>query len=177
MNRRDVQAALHANVTNISYAWVHCSDQISFWQDAPASILPIIKKLVDGGLRIWVYRQLATTFPISTLICFSKKCFYLVYGINLIWFLCSGDTDGRIPVTSTRLSLRKLGLKTIQEWTPWYASHEVIKEVLSKWFLKISRPFNIDFFIKKIGLIKVNLYINFTYNILLFQIYFFQKIQ
>ncbi|KAJ9691541.1 hypothetical protein PVL29_013654 [Vitis rotundifolia] len=92
LNRPDVQAALHANVTNIPYPWTHCSNNISFWNDAPASILPIIKKLVDGGLRIWVF---------------------------------SGDTDGRIPVTSTRLTLRKLGLKTIQEWTPWYTSHEV----------------------------------------------------
>lgn len=57
-------------------------------------MLPTIKKLVNGGLRVWVY---------------------------------SGDQDGRIPVTSTRLSLRKLGLKTIQEWSPWYTNNQVTK--------------------------------------------------
>ncbi|CAK9162779.1 unnamed protein product, partial [Ilex paraguariensis] len=93
MNRPDVQEALHANVTKISYPWTHCSDNISFWEDAPASILPIIKKLIDGGLRIWVY---------------------------------SGDTDGRIPVTATRYTLRKLGLNTVQEWSPWYTTNQQV---------------------------------------------------
>ncbi|XP_021910645.1 serine carboxypeptidase-like 34 [Carica papaya] len=93
MNRPDVQKALHANLTKIPYPWTHCSERISFWRDAPASILPIIKKLVDGGLRIWVF---------------------------------SGDTDGRIPVTSTRYTLRKLGLKTLQEWTAWYTTHHEV---------------------------------------------------
>ncbi|PNT69112.1 hypothetical protein BRADI_3g49590v3 [Brachypodium distachyon] len=85
-NRPDVQAALHANVTHIAYNWTHCSDAIK-WNDAPFSTLPIIRKLIAGGIRVWVF---------------------------------SGDTDGRIPVTSTRLTLNKLGLKTVQEWTPWY---------------------------------------------------------
>uniref|UniRef100_A0A6N2LYM9 Carboxypeptidase n=1 Tax=Salix viminalis TaxID=40686 RepID=A0A6N2LYM9_SALVM len=69
-----------------------CADNITFWSDAPQSILPIIKKLIAGGIRIWVY---------------------------------SGDTDGRIPVTATRYTLNKLGLKTIEEWTPWYHGKQV----------------------------------------------------
>ncbi|KAK9691418.1 hypothetical protein RND81_09G195500 [Saponaria officinalis] len=92
LNRPDVQAALHANVTKIPYNWTHCSNNITFWGDAPSSILPVIRKLVNGGLRIWVY---------------------------------SGDTDGRIPVTATRMTLDKLGLKTIQSWTPWYSHQQV----------------------------------------------------
>ncbi|XP_062107912.1 serine carboxypeptidase-like 34 [Humulus lupulus] len=91
-NRPDVQAALHANITKIPYPWTHCSDKIQFWKDAPTSVLPIIKKLIAGGLRIWVY---------------------------------SGDTDGRIPVTSTRYTLTKLGLQITQDWTPWYNSKQV----------------------------------------------------
>ncbi|KAH0462893.1 hypothetical protein IEQ34_007475 [Dendrobium chrysotoxum] len=91
-NRPDVQEALHANVTKIGYNWTHCSDAIDKWNDAPASVLPIIKKLINGGIRVWVY---------------------------------SGDTDGRIPVTSTRLTLHKLGLNTTQEWTPWYNRQQV----------------------------------------------------
>ncbi|KAL4038986.1 hypothetical protein IC575_002628 [Cucumis melo] len=91
-NRPDVQKAMHANVTKIPYPWTHCSDNITFWKDAPFSILPIIKKLIAGGLRIWVF---------------------------------SGDTDGRIPVTSTRLTLNKLGLKIKKDWTPWYCHQQV----------------------------------------------------
>lgn len=89
MNRVDVQQALHANVTKIPYRWTHCSDNttVPVWNDQPTSMLPVVKKLVDGGLRIWIF---------------------------------SGDTDGRIPTTATRLALRKLGLKITQTWTPWY---------------------------------------------------------
>ncbi|XP_058004559.1 serine carboxypeptidase-like 34 isoform X2 [Hevea brasiliensis] len=92
LNRPDVQEALHANLTKIPYPWTHCSDNITFWDDSPASILPILKKLIAGGIRIWVY---------------------------------SGDTDGRIPVTATRYTLNKLGLKTIEEWSPWYFKKQV----------------------------------------------------
>ncbi|CAO2168331.1 unnamed protein product [Urochloa humidicola] len=91
-NRPDVQAALHANVTKIGYNWVHCSEEIITWYDAPFSTLPIIRKLIAGGVRVWVF---------------------------------SGDTDGRIPVTATRLTLNKLGLKTVEEWTPWYDGQQV----------------------------------------------------
>ncbi|XP_027909821.1 serine carboxypeptidase-like 34 isoform X3 [Vigna unguiculata] len=55
LNRPEVQRALHANVTKISYPWTHCSNAIEDWNDAPASTLPVIKKLVAGGLRVWVY--------------------------------------------------------------------------------------------------------------------------
>ncbi|OMP05741.1 Peptidase S10, serine carboxypeptidase [Corchorus olitorius] len=55
-NKPDVQAALHANVTKMGYNWTHCSDVIVNWNDAPASMLPTLKKLIAGGLRIWVFR-------------------------------------------------------------------------------------------------------------------------
>ncbi|CAB4295987.1 unnamed protein product [Prunus armeniaca] len=92
LNRPDVQKALHANVTKIPYPWTHCSDNITFWEDAPPSILPVIGKLVASGLRVWIY---------------------------------SGDTDGRVPVTSTRYALKKLGLKINEDWTPWYNNKQV----------------------------------------------------
>ncbi|KAL5983062.1 hypothetical protein ACLOJK_017142 [Asimina triloba] len=92
-NRRDVQEALHANVANIHYNWTLCSDPvITNWRDAPPSVLPIIRKLIAGGIRIWIY---------------------------------SGDTDGRIPVTSTRYTLNKLGLNITGEWSPWYSQKQV----------------------------------------------------
>ncbi|XP_027909819.1 serine carboxypeptidase-like 34 isoform X1 [Vigna unguiculata] len=92
LNRPEVQKALHANVTKLSYPWTHCSNIIDGWNDAPASILPVIKKLAAAGIRIWVY---------------------------------SGDTDGSVPVTGTRYGLQKLGLKIVEDWTPWYTSKQV----------------------------------------------------
>ncbi|VAI78598.1 serine carboxypeptidase-like 34 [Triticum dicoccoides] len=94
LNRRDVQHALHANATgSIPYAWSACSDPLfQHWQDSPASTLPVIKRMVDAGLRVWVY---------------------------------SGDTDGRVPVSSTRHALRKLGLRTLKQWRAWFTSDQV----------------------------------------------------
>ncbi|XBI63596.1 hypothetical protein VPH35_043974 [Triticum aestivum] len=94
LNRRDVQDALHANTTgSIPYAWIACSDPLfEHWKDSPASTLPVIKRMVDAGLRVWVY---------------------------------SGDTDARVPVSSTRQALRKLGLKTLKQWREWFTSDQV----------------------------------------------------
>lgn len=40
-------------------------------------------------------------------------------------WIASGDTDGRVPVTSTRYTLNKLGLNTTEEWATWYSHKEV----------------------------------------------------
>ncbi|RVW46282.1 Serine carboxypeptidase-like 32 [Vitis vinifera] len=57
---------------------------------------PIYRKLIAGGLRIWVY---------------------------------SGDTDGRVPVLSTRYCLSTLKLPITRAWRPWYHQQQV-----SGWF-------------------------------------------
>ncbi|TVU49645.1 hypothetical protein EJB05_00967, partial [Eragrostis curvula] len=49
LNRADVQRALHANATRNN------ARLFDNWRDSPASVLPVIKKLVDAGLRIWLY--------------------------------------------------------------------------------------------------------------------------
>ncbi|XP_020175672.4 serine carboxypeptidase 2 [Aegilops tauschii subsp. strangulata] len=56
-NRRDVQRALHANVTGaMDYTWATCSHTINtHWHDTPRSMLPIYKELIAAGLRIWVF--------------------------------------------------------------------------------------------------------------------------
>ncbi|XP_006657371.2 serine carboxypeptidase-like 34 [Oryza brachyantha] len=93
LNRGDVQAALHANVSGaIPYSWSPCSDALTNWTDAPVSTLPAIADLIGAGLRVWVY---------------------------------SGDTDDRVPVTSTRYALRKLKLKTVKPWRQWFTSDQV----------------------------------------------------
>jgi len=38
---------------------------------------------------------------------------------------CSGDTDGRIPVLSTRYGLRELKLNVTKEWRAWFEGREV----------------------------------------------------
>ncbi|CAN6453500.1 unnamed protein product [Victoria cruziana] len=55
-------------------------------------MLPIYKKLISAGLKIWVY---------------------------------SGDTDGRVPVLSTRYSINALELPKIGSWRPWYHHMQV----------------------------------------------------
>ncbi|XP_038978743.1 serine carboxypeptidase-like 31 [Phoenix dactylifera] len=77
-NRPDVQKALHASDGHNIRNWSICNKQIfNEWKDSMPSVLPIYKKLIAGGLRIWVY---------------------------------SGDTDGRVPVLSTRYCLDTLGI-------------------------------------------------------------------
>ncbi|KAK8966357.1 Serine carboxypeptidase-like 35 [Platanthera guangdongensis] len=113
-NREDVQTALHANVTRLPYPYAPCSDVIEKWNDSPATVLPILGKLMNAGLRVWVY---------------------------------SGDTDGRVPVTSTRYSINRMRLKEKKlllldnnnrkaaagkgkrhyrgSWRPWYHKQQV----------------------------------------------------
>ncbi|XWS66142.1 hypothetical protein CRYUN_Cryun05aG0174600 [Craigia yunnanensis] len=55
-NRPEVQKALHANVTGISYPWQTCSDIVgNYWADSPLSMLPIYQELIAVGLKIWIY--------------------------------------------------------------------------------------------------------------------------
>ncbi|XP_021811396.1 serine carboxypeptidase-like 35 [Prunus avium] len=91
-NREDVQRALHANVTKLSYPYTPCSGVIKGWNDSPDTLLPVIQKLLKAGLRIWIY---------------------------------SGDTDGRVPVTSTRYSIKEMGLRVKQEWRAWFDGGQV----------------------------------------------------
>lgn len=96
-NREDVQKALHVSNGLQLKNWSICSTKIfTEWADSKPSVLPIYKKLIAAGLRIWVY---------------------------------SGDTDGRVPVLSTRYSINALGLPITKAWTPWYHQKQV-----SGWF-------------------------------------------
>ncbi|XP_057540356.1 serine carboxypeptidase-like 26 [Amaranthus tricolor] len=60
INREDVQASLHANTntgnSNINIKWNVCNDSIlDTYNVNVASVLPIYKKLIQGGLKIWIY--------------------------------------------------------------------------------------------------------------------------
>ncbi|XP_078448538.1 serine carboxypeptidase-like 35 [Wolffia australiana] len=91
-NRDDVQRALHANVTRLRYAYSSCSNVIDQWKDSADTVLPIIRKLMNAGLRVWIY---------------------------------SGDTDGRVPVTSTRYSINKMELSLKEDWRAWFHKKQV----------------------------------------------------
>uniref|UniRef100_A0A5B7C8J7 Carboxypeptidase n=1 Tax=Davidia involucrata TaxID=16924 RepID=A0A5B7C8J7_DAVIN len=92
-NRPDVQKALHVSDGHKLKNWSICNMKIfNDWSDSKESVLPIYKKLIAAGLRIWVY---------------------------------SGDTDGRVPVLSTRYSLSSLGLPITRAWRPWYHQKQV----------------------------------------------------
>ncbi|PNX75250.1 serine carboxypeptidase 31-like protein, partial [Trifolium pratense] len=68
------------------------NDIFTGWKQSKPSVIPIYKKLISVGLRIWLY---------------------------------SGDTDGRVPVLSTRYSLSILDLPITKQWSPWYHEKEV----------------------------------------------------
>ena len=57
--------------------------------------------------------------------------------IVLQWNIYSGDTDGRVPVTSSRYSINTYNLPVVTPWRPWYSSQEVIF-VLNQNFSPIS---------------------------------------
>ncbi|XP_061365900.1 serine carboxypeptidase-like 25 isoform X3 [Gastrolobium bilobum] len=55
-NRPDVQKALHANTTGISYKWTACSEILNRnWNDTDVSVLPIYRELIAHGTRVWVF--------------------------------------------------------------------------------------------------------------------------
>ncbi|WCJ26983.1 serine carboxypeptidase-like 31 [Euphorbia peplus] len=92
-NRPDVQKALHVSDGRILKNWSICNNTIyDKWSDRKLTVLPIYKKLIAAGLRVWVY---------------------------------SGDTDGRVPVLSTRYSIAALGLPITHPWRPWYHLKQV----------------------------------------------------
>ncbi|XP_019171506.1 PREDICTED: serine carboxypeptidase-like 31, partial [Ipomoea nil] len=92
-NIPDVQKALHAGDGRNLKDWKLCNMTLyNDWTYQLDSVLPIYRKLIAAGLKIWVY---------------------------------SGDTDGRVPVLSTRYSISALGLPITQAWRPWYHNKQV----------------------------------------------------
>ncbi|XVF87537.1 hypothetical protein PTKIN_Ptkin18bG0128300 [Pterospermum kingtungense] len=96
-NKLDVQKALHVSDGHHLRNWSICNQKVyDKWADSKPSVLPIYKKLIAAGVRIWVY---------------------------------SGDTDGRVPVLSTRYCISTLALPITKAWRPWYHQKQV-----SGWF-------------------------------------------
>ena len=52
LNRKDVQAAIHANMT-LSYPWSDCSPRLDYsYQDLLSSMLPIYKQLFQADILL-----------------------------------------------------------------------------------------------------------------------------
>lgn len=73
LNRADVQKAMHANVTKLSYDWEPCSDVMAGWSDSASTVVPLLREFMASGLRVWVFR----CFPSSTF--FSPFYFPFIY--------------------------------------------------------------------------------------------------
>lgn len=92
-NRANIQKALHVSDGYQVKEWILCNNTVfDMWSNAKPTVLPIYKKLIAAGIRIWLY---------------------------------SGDTDGRVPVLSTRYSIRFLKLPIVKPWRPWYHQNQV----------------------------------------------------
>ena len=123
------------------------------WVDSPSTMLPVLRKLMSKGLRVWLFRLvLQIVFPphICQVTSFhvlhgdrqhfllgiqvTESCMYVhvciphMYTIIIHQFVMvphSGDMDGRIPFLSTQYSIGSLQLPTLIDWYPWYHNDQV----------------------------------------------------
>lgn len=57
LNRREVQEALHANVTRLLHDWEACSGIIG-WKDSASTIIPLLHEIIQNGIRAWIFRYI-----------------------------------------------------------------------------------------------------------------------
>ncbi|KAL5075584.1 hypothetical protein RYX36_014568 [Vicia faba] len=56
LNLPEVQKALHANRTNLTYPWSQCSSVLDYYAlDHDINILPVLKWIVQNHIPLWVY--------------------------------------------------------------------------------------------------------------------------
>eukprot|EP01018_Ginkgo_biloba_P005848 Gb_09232 [translate_table: standard] len=68
MNAPEVQAALHANLTNLPIPWDLCSSQVSeAWNDQASSMLPVYLQIIGSGVKILIYSgDVDTVVPVTS---------------------------------------------------------------------------------------------------------------
>ncbi|KAM0942231.1 putative carboxypeptidase D [Dioscorea sansibarensis] len=78
-------------------------------------------------LKKKIYRKFAAYEPCATLYIGNyfyrpdvQQALHATVKLPYAWTRSSGDTDGMLPVTSRRYTLRKLGLKSTTARSPWY---------------------------------------------------------
>ncbi|KAL6562151.1 hypothetical protein OROGR_003158 [Orobanche gracilis] len=138
-NRLDVQKALHVSDGTTLRNWSICNSTLfDSWYDSKPSMIPIYQKLIDARLRIWLYRTLSlhTVGHDRAQRSWAKTRSLHTMGHDHVQRSCAailgpfamhsgGDTDGRVPVLSTRYSLSLLKLPITAAWRPWYHKKQV----------------------------------------------------
>ncbi|KAJ8432479.1 hypothetical protein Cgig2_012697 [Carnegiea gigantea] len=100
----------------------------SYAATMPRAILTVPKALTrcyDSTRRL-TYTACTLLFACQTLL--DNPCIYFMLNLLLIKMLLglnNGDTNGRVPVLSTRYSLNALGLPITKPWRPWYHEKKV----------------------------------------------------
>ena len=85
LNRPDVQEALHANVTKLTYDWELCNDAIQeTWKDSPSTVIPLLRELMTSGHRVWIYRYKYCHLNFFVI---GNTLFYKTYVMKFIIFL------------------------------------------------------------------------------------------
>ncbi|KAL3513810.1 hypothetical protein ACH5RR_026527 [Cinchona calisaya] len=60
----EVQMALHANRTNLPYSWSMWNDNLDYSEaDGNLDMLPSLKKIIQNGIPIWIFRGAAHMVP------------------------------------------------------------------------------------------------------------------
>ncbi|KAK1302429.1 Serine carboxypeptidase II-3 [Acorus calamus] len=91
---------------------------------APLCLSPPSGKVSFGGFDPCTEDYIANYLNIPEV----QKAFHAnSTGLPGPWSSCNGDIDGRIPVTSTRYSVSRLGLPVKTSWYPWYTQGEVYR--------------------------------------------------
>lgn len=89
LNRADVQKAMHANVTKLSYDWEPCSDVMQGWSDSASTVVPLLREFMASGLRVWVFRyffhlpSFFLTFTFWMIIVFVSLSKFVLYRFGL----------------------------------------------------------------------------------------------
>ncbi|KAJ8748720.1 hypothetical protein K2173_011269 [Erythroxylum novogranatense] len=98
LNRPDVQEALHANVTKLTYDWEPCSDIIQSWLDSPTTIIPLLQEFMANGLRVWVFSGDVDSVVSVTSTLYSLRTMKLPVKTKWYPWLVQGEAGGYTEV-------------------------------------------------------------------------------
>ncbi|KAD6795281.1 hypothetical protein E3N88_06177 [Mikania micrantha] len=97
MNNPQVQKSLHANLTNLPGHWQDCNEDIfNNWSDQPFTMLPTIQRLMESGIRFWIYSgDIDSIVPVTTTQYAIKKLNSSIKTPWYPWYL-NGEVGGYV---------------------------------------------------------------------------------
>nr|KAJ0210194.1 hypothetical protein LSAT_V11C400178290 [Lactuca sativa] len=120
-NKPQVQKALHVSNGFQLKNWSICKYEYSFLQ--------VFQKHLRVLRNLWLYGTTFCSMDVFYGWSQSKDSVLPIYkkliDAKLRIWVYSGDTDGRVPVLSTRYSLSSLNLPILRPWRPWYNQKQV----------------------------------------------------